>query len=96
MHVARLELVVGGEEAGAQRAGVQRDQVGRQAGGLERLLDPGLGGGVDLDGRLGRRHLHRRRLAEEIGQGIDQPHEQHDHDDRVLPDRVTVHEKALF
>jgi hypothetical protein len=94
--VARLDLVVRGDEARPHGGRLQRQQVGGETGRLEHLFDPGLGRGIDLDGGLGRRHLHRRRLAEEIGQGVDEPHEQHDHDDRVLPDRVTVHEKALF
>jgi hypothetical protein len=93
-HVARLELVVGGREARPHRGGVERDQVRREAGSLQRFRHAGLGAGIDLDGRLARRHLHCRRLAEEIGQGVDQPHEQHDDDDRVLPDRVTVHDRA--
>src|SRR5439155_24537661 len=35
--------------------------------------------------------LHRRRLAEEVGQRVDQPDEQRDREDRVLPPRIAVH-----
>ena len=86
-----LELGVGRIETGAHRGAIEADEIRRDPGGLERLFHALQHGGVHLDGGFGRRDLHGRRLAEEIGQGVEHPHQQRDHQDRVLPDRITVH-----
>ncbi|MNV44833.1 hypothetical protein D3C71_1366060 [compost metagenome] len=94
--VLGLELRVGRIETRAHRVAFQFHEVWRDASRLERLFHPLLHGGVHLDGGFGRRNLHGRCLAEEIGQGVQHPHQQHDHQDRVLPDRITVHDRALI
>ncbi len=50
---------------------------------------------VDLDAALDRRNLHRRGFTKEIGQAVAGTHQQHDHQDRPLPDRISVHDRAL-
>jgi len=47
--------------------------------------------GVDLDGGLARRHLHGRRLTEEIRQRIDEPDGKRHQDHKVFPERIAIH-----
>ena len=44
-----------------------------------------------LDGSLARRDLHRRRLAVEVRQRVDEPDDEHDADHDVFPKRIAIH-----
>jgi len=92
--VARLELGVGVAEAGAHRVALELDEVGLQAGGLQGLLDPGHQTGIDLQRGLAAGDLDGRRLAEEVGQRVEQAHHHRDGQDQVLPPGVAVHRSA--
>jgi hypothetical protein len=46
---------------------------------------------IDLQRRLGTGNLHRWRFAKEVRQCIDQAEQQGKGDDKVLPERVTIH-----
>jgi hypothetical protein len=89
--VLGLQLGVGILEAGLDAVEVELDAVMGDAGGLSGFFDAGQGLLVDLDRGLGAGHLHRRRFAEEIGQGIDEAQHQRDGDDDVLPEWVAIH-----
>mmetsp|Transcript_15261 Transcript_15261/g.42131 ORF Transcript_15261/g.42131 Transcript_15261/m.42131 type:complete len:271 (-) Transcript_15261:243-1055(-) len=89
--VLGLELGVGVTEAGLDGAAVELHIVRLDTGVLQRGLDAGLQRGVDLDGDLGAGHLHRGRLAEQVGQRVEGANQQRDEQDRVLPERIAVH-----
>ena len=89
--VARLELGVGVLEARAHRGTFERQRAGSDGRGRQRLLHPRDGADVHPYRGLAGGHLHRRRLTEQVGQGVDGADQQGDHDDRVLPQRVSVH-----
>ena len=73
--------------SGAHAGGVGEDAGVLDAGRLERTGDAvGGGRGVELERGLGAGHLHRRHLAVEVGQGVDQAPEQHEADEEVLPE----------
>ncbi|MDT4876017.1 hypothetical protein FQZ97_1114290 [compost metagenome] len=92
--VARLDLIVGGLEAGLDRVAFELDQRRREPLGGQRLLDLGDRGRVHTHRGPPRRHLNGRRFTEDVGQGIQQTDHQRESDDQVLPERISVHEKA--
>ena len=92
-HVLGLELAVGVGQAHLERVVLQAQARGLDGRIFERLHHLGLQGRIDFVNGLGRRHLHGRGFAKKIGQGIEPTHQQSDHNDRVLPQRVTVHDR---
>jgi len=92
--VARLELHVGRFEAGPDRGAFEADAIGGHAGGLQGLGHAVGGGAVDLEGNLGTRYLDCGGFTKKVGKGVDGPYQQSDQNDRVFPDRVTIHGRA--
>ena len=89
--VARLDLVVRGFKARAYRIALELDHRGRNALLCQHLFHASGRGAIHAHRRLGRRDLHRWRLTKQVGQRVDQADQQRDKNDRVLPQRVTVH-----
>jgi len=85
-----LELGVGVGKAGFDGVALEHHAVRRNTGGLERRFDPVARGIVQPQGRLGHRHLHRRRLTKQIGQRVQPRNDERDQQNRVLPQRIPV------
>ena len=90
-----LELGVGVGEARAHRVAVELHEIGLHTRALQDLLDAADHPGIDLHRGLAARDLHRRRLAVEVGQRVEQAHQQRDAEERVLPQGITVHRDFL-
>ena len=95
--VFALQLQVGGLEAGAHAVGVGEDTGVWQLGGAEDLgharfdlgrfeLERGLAAG-DLDGGD---------FAVEVREGVDEPEDQHEADQQVFPEGITVHGRVAW
>ena len=79
-HADRWRLAVVEEHAGAGDAGLLQQRVGARHHRR-----------VHLDRGLAAGDLHGRRVAEDVGQRVDQADRERDDDDDVLPERITIH-----
>ena len=89
--VLGLELRFGVAETRADAVLVDKDAVVHDARRFQGFLDAAEQFHVDLDGRLDAGDLHRRRFAEEVGQGIQQADGHCCGNEDVFPERVAVH-----
>ena len=90
-NVLGFELRISVPEPDLDAVGIGENAVQRNTARLERLLHRPHHRRIDLRGNLERGNLDRRRLAEEIRQGINHADYQRETDDQVSPERVAVH-----
>ena len=95
-HVLGLDLRVFGIKARAHRLAVKHHAVSGNARFLQSLLHLLQRLAIHLDGHLACGHLHRRRFAIQVGQGVDHADEQRHGNQRVFPERVAVHANSLL
>ena len=89
--VARLELGVGVGKAGSHRAAIKQNLGRLDVGLLKDALHPIQHVDIHLDCGAAAGDLYRRRLAKEIGQGVEQAEYEGDDHHRVFPDGVSIH-----
>ena len=94
-HALGLELFIFLVKARTDRTVFQRQRHRLHRRVFQQSLYARLQRCVHSDCGLDRSHLYSRCFTKEIGQGVNNPHQKRDHNDRVLPDRITVHDRAL-
>jgi len=90
-HILGFQLRVGILEANLDAVGIEEHPVVGDMRLGQRIFNLLLQRQIHFERGPRRRHLHRRNLAEKVGQRVQQSQQHRRGDDEIFPQRITVH-----